>query len=286
MTEDHYPKIKIHVLHTGMVHVSPALPNGGKHCSLLKASGLLLPYDERIWIPVSVYYIEHSKGKILIDTGWNREMSPNGTFDKKAQIKSLHSDLLYHVNQGVVPEGMAVNEQLRALGVCPEDLDYVLMTHLDCDHANGLSQVKNAKKILVSKEELKAGSNPFNPRYHKEWWDEVDLKTFDWNGAEGPFGKSYDLFGDGSIELIKIPGHSAGLFAVKIKNKDGKYVLIDSDGAYSPRNWNEMLDPGIAVNRKEQEKSLEWIREQSNDENCVASLANHDPNIHPQIIVL
>ncbi len=39
-------------------------------------------------------------------------MSPEGTFDKKAQIKSFGSRLLYMVNQGVVPPGEAVNEQL------------------------------------------------------------------------------------------------------------------------------------------------------------------------------
>ncbi len=39
-------------------------------------------------------------------------MSPEGTFDKKAQIKSLGSRLLYMVNQSVVPPGEAVNEQL------------------------------------------------------------------------------------------------------------------------------------------------------------------------------
>ena len=33
-------KIKIHVLHTGEVCVSPDLPFGGEHCNLVKASGI------------------------------------------------------------------------------------------------------------------------------------------------------------------------------------------------------------------------------------------------------
>ena len=35
-----------------------------------------------------------------------------------------------------------------------------------------------------------------------------------------------------------------------------------------------------------QRKSLEWIREQSLDPNCVVSLATHDPDVEPQVIEL
>lgn len=37
-------------------------------------------------------------------------MSPEGVFDKKAQIGSLNSRLLYMVNQDVLPKGEAANE--------------------------------------------------------------------------------------------------------------------------------------------------------------------------------
>ncbi len=32
---------------------------------------------------------QYTHGKILLDTGWNRDMSPNGTLDRDAQIASL-----------------------------------------------------------------------------------------------------------------------------------------------------------------------------------------------------
>ena len=134
--------MKIHILHTGEVRVSPYLPFGGDNCSLLKASGMTTPKKDWIWLPVSVYLIEHPKGRILVDTGWHRDMSPNGVYDKKAQIKSLGSWILYHVNQGRIANGQAVDEQLATMGIKPGDLDYVLLTHLDCDHANGIVQVK------------------------------------------------------------------------------------------------------------------------------------------------
>ena len=101
--------IKIHVFHTGKVCVSPYLPFGGEDCSLLKASGLFEKKENRLWLPVSAYLIEHPKGRFLVDSGWSRAMSPKGEFDRKAQIKSLGSYLLYLVNQGILPMGAGVS---------------------------------------------------------------------------------------------------------------------------------------------------------------------------------
>lgn len=232
-------KIKIHVLHTGEVRTSPYLPYGNGR-SIIKASGFTTPKSKWIWMPVSVYLIEHPKGLILVDTGWNRDMSPNGEYDKKAQIKSLGSYILYLINQGKVEKGKAIDEQLNKMGIKASDIDYVLLTHLDCDHANGLKLVKDAKNILVSNDELsmlKKQSPVIKIRFQKKWWNGTKLKGFNYNDNEGPFGKAFDLFGDESIKMINIPGHSDGLCAVKIKNSEGKYVLLFSDGGYGEKSW-------------------------------------------------
>lgn len=279
-------KIKIHVLHIGQVCVAPDLAFGGEKSNIIKAAGIFLPRSKRLWLPVSAYLIEHPKGKILVDCGWSRDMSPKGIYDKKAQITSLGAFPLYLVNQGIVPEGKAVHEQLGEMGIETRDIDYVLLTHLDCDHVNGLKQVADAKNILVSKDELDFAEKHFSIRYQKKWWENVDLTPFDWNGTEGIAGKSYDLFEDRSIELINIPGHSKGLFAVKIRNEKGKYVLIFSDGGYASKSWQKMITSGIADDKKMQKNSLEWIREESTNPDCLASLANHDPDVCPQIIEL
>ncbi len=278
--------MKIHVLHTGEVRVSPYLPFGGDNCNLLKASGMTTPKEDWIWLPVSVYLIEHPKGLILVDTGWHRDMSPEGVYDKAAQIKSLGSRVLYNVNQGQIPLGEAVDEQLASMGIKAADLDYVLLTHLDCDHANGLRAVKDAKHIIVAQEELDCARKNGFIRYKKKWWEGVDLKTIDWNGTEGPAQKSFDLFGDGSIKMINIPGHCDGLCAVKITREDGKYVLLFSDGGYATKSWKEMITSGVSLDKEMQHKSLQWIREQSMDANCIESLATHDTDIKPHVIEL
>ncbi len=278
--------MKIHVLHTGEVRVSPYLPFGGDNCNLLKASGMTTPKEDWIWLPVSVYLIEHPQGLILVDTGWHRDMSPEGVYDKAAQIKSLGSRVLYNVNQGQIPLGEAVDEQLETMGIKPADLDYVLLTHLDCDHANGLRAVKDAKHIIVAQEELDCARKNGLIRYKKKWWEGVDLQTIEWNGTEGPAGKSFDLFGDGSVKMINIPGHCDGLCAVKITREDGKFVLLFSDGGYATKSWKEMITSGVSLDKEMQRKSLQWIREQSLDPDCIESLATHDTDIKPHVIEL
>lgn len=280
-------KIKVHVLQTGEVRVSPYLPFGGDHCNIIKASGLTTPKSKWIWLPVFSFYIELPDKKILFDTGWNRDMSPDGVFDKKAQIRSLGSRLLYNVNQGRIATGKAVNEQLVAMGVKPSDLDYVLLSHLDCDHANGLNQVKDAKRILVSKTEMDGaihGGLQSKVRFQKKWWKGVELRTFDWNGNEGPVGHSYDVLGEGTLKMIHIPGHSEGLCALKITNPDGKYVLLFSDGGYATKSWKEMITSGIALDKRLQKQSLAWIREQAMSPNCIEALASHDTGVAPHVI--
>ena len=80
--------IKIRVFHTGEVCVAPNLPFGGDNSNAIKASGVFGKKEDRLWLPVSAYLIEHPKGLFLVDTGWSRDISPEGVFDKKAQIKS------------------------------------------------------------------------------------------------------------------------------------------------------------------------------------------------------
>ena len=278
--------MNIHVFHTGKVCVSPNLPFGGERCNPIKASGVFEPKDRRLWLPVSCYLIKHPRGLVLVDTGWARSMSPAGTFDKQAQIKSLGSRLLYIINQGVLPAGQAIDEQLAAMGIAPSDLECVLLTHLDCDHANGIVQVKGAKRILASRDEIASVKNGpvARVRYQSRWWDGSGIEFFDWNGTQGPHGKSFDVFGDGSIVCVAIPGHADGLFAVKVTGEDGRFALLFSDGGYSSRSWRDMTLSGIANNRVQQKASLAWIREQSLDPLCVESLANHDPDVTPHVI--
>ena len=278
---------KIKIFHTGKVYVSHALPfkDSVKNPNPVQLSLVsLYGRKNRIWLPVSAYLIEIEKLKILVDTGWHREISPDGEYDRIAQVKHLGIGH-FLINQGVLPKGESITEQLEKINILPHDIDFVILTHLHTDHASGLRQLKDAKKIIVSTDELQDTKN-FPIRYVKSMWDGINFETFDFADTDiGPVGKSFDLLGNGAIELIKIPGHTSGLTAIKI-NSGEKFVLLYSDGGYATKSWKEMIPPGTALDEESALKSLQWIRQMSLDKNCVESLANHDADVLPHEIIL
>ncbi len=197
--------IEIDVMHCGRVCVSPYLPFGGEGCGILGASGLTTRKADRLWLPVSAYLIRHPKGTVLYDCGWHRDINPKGEYDKRAQIRHM-SRILYKVNQGVLPEGEAVDEQLAAWGLSPEEIDYLILSHLDVDHASGLKLVAGAKRILVAEDEL-AYAEKHRVRYASSMWEGVEMEAFRFDGTGfGPFGRSKDLFGDGTVQMVSILG--------------------------------------------------------------------------------
>ena len=253
--------MKIHVLQCGCIRVDPTVPYG-KRLDLIEAAKQLTAADKnRITLPVFTYLIEHPKGLILVDTGWCREISPRGVYDPKAAAAVLPSQMaaLFHP---FVPKGMAIHEQLAAMGIQPEDLDYVLLTHLDADHVAGLRHVNKAKHIVL-------------PEYEYYWSCRTVYKT----------RQPQDLWIQYPMELVNVPGHTEGQAAVVIRNGK-RFVLLTADAAFSPRNWQEMIVPGYGFARDFQRKSLRWIAGMAADPNCSAVLCSHDPDVKPGVITI
>ena len=278
--------IRIHVLHCGSISVSPQVPFGGRGRLLNTASGVLTGAAARIELPVSAYLIEHPRGLVLVDTGWCREISPDGVYDSRAVGKLLPPQLAAFYRPRL-PLGQAVDEQLAALGIKPEDISCVLLTHFDPDHICGLRHLTGAGRILAAEEERWWAVRTVNRlRQPQQLWADYPIEVFWYKGTPiGPNRWSYDLFGDGSIVLVNLPGHTDGMFAVLIYN-NGKYLLLSSDAAFSRRSWQELLIPGFGFNPVWQKKSLEWVREMSLSPDCLGSIANHDPDEASRIIEL
>ena len=277
--------MKLHILRCGSIRVSPAVPYGNKVSLGGSMRQLLAPEKDRVELPVFCFLIEHPRGPILVDTGWCREISPAGVYDPKAAAAVLSAPLaaFYHP---CVPAGEAIHEQLAALGLKPEELAAVLLTHLDPDHVAGLRHLQGAKRVVLPEDEyFWSCRTVYKLRQPRSLWIDTPMERPYYRGSPlGPNHWAIDLFGEESLQLINVPGHTDGQAAVLIRS-GGRFVLLAADAAFSPRNWREDLTPGFGFDREFQRKSLSWLREMEADPACAAILCSHDPALQPGELV-
>lgn len=272
--------IKIHILHCGQVKVDIGTPFKQKTLNPVAYAGICRSKKYQVILPVSAYLIEHPKGLVLVDTGWHTAMRGSKS-DLIKQTGHIH----YKASKAILPKGQAISEQLSVLGIKQEDIKYIVLSHLDTDHVSGLKLVERAQNILASPYEW-SSANKLGLRYKPQMWKGINIGTIQFqNSGIGPQGLSFDLFGDGRIELIHAPGHSKGGIVTKIEN-NGKYVLLTGDCGYATKSWKEMILPGLYYNKKIMVNSLLWVQQMAASPNCVKALATHDPNIEPHIIEL
>lgn len=267
--------IKVHIFHTGQVKVDRAIPF--KERNPLAVTGFFRGTDKKILLPVSCYLIEHPKGRLLIDTGW----------DSRYVTERPHRffGLLDSISTPILKAGESVDAHLEKLGLRGADMDYVFFSHMDFDHTSGLRLVQDAKHIMAAREEI-ADAKKYFFRYVKSNWDFVDVAPFEYQQTGiGPVGKSFDVFQDGSVTLVNTPGHTHGLFSAVIRNEE-KYLVLAGDAAYTQKSLQERHIPGFTVDDKLAEKSLDWLCQCAADENCILVAANHDPAISEQTIEL
>lgn len=267
-------KTRIHVLHTGSVNVDRALAFREKTLHPAPFTGYLRPKKWRMWVPVSAYLIEHPKGLILVDTGWSEEMRDH----PRKHLGWLASSIF----NGELPQGESIKEQLQRLGYNDQELDFVLLSHMHSDHVSGIKHVARAKRILVSDVEWKAANNDAN--YIRSMWEGVPIETIRMKSIPyGPFKLGLDLFDDGTLYIVFTPGHSKGQVSFLVKT-DGGWVLLGSDVGYARKSWEQQILPGVTTSVDEAGKSLSWLRDFSNRDDCRGIFVNHDIEVKPQVI--
>ena len=264
-------KIKLAVFHTGKVRVDRAIPLHERNP--LAVTGLFRGKAKQMILPVSAYLIVHPKGNVLIDTGWDTKYA----HERPKQLLGM----VDKISAPIIEEDEGIDSKLASAGLRPEDIDHVCISHMDFDHASGLRLVKGAKDIRCSEEEWTA-CNKFSLRYIDTWTGicPVGIFAFQSSGI-GPVGRSYDVFGDGSLLFVHTPGHSRGLFSVMIRGRDG-YVVLGNDAAYLPESFSGHQIPGFTVDNRLAEKSLDWLIQCKNDPACIGVFVNHDPTVPEQ----
>lgn len=171
-----------------------------------------------------VLLVERAEGLLLVDSGF-------GTGDI-ANPKRLGAPFKAMMRPTLDEAETAVH-QVRARGYQPSDVRDIVVTHLDLDHAGGLSDFPEAR-IHVHATELAAALQPASKlerrRYisaqwaHEPRWVEHSDAGDDWFG----FTSVHAL--DDDIVLIPLAGHTRGHSGVAVR--DGERWLLHAGDSY------------------------------------------------------
>ena len=257
----------------GWFHAEPGL------LGTLRALGIGVAKDDLFRIPIVAFLIEHpSAGPILVDTGFHRDIAAGSTRARTRNLGPL--GLLMARNVRMRPEQTAA-AQLHARGIAPTDIRLIVMTHLHFDHASALADFPNAT-VLVSRVEWDAahgraatvfGYPPaqLDPR--------PSYRTLDFGGPGaqpcGPFERSLDLFGDGSLVLLDTPGHSSGHLSILARLRE-REAMIAGDAIYSLATLREGARPLRAEDSRAFERSLRALQAYDREHPDALIIPGHD----------
>ena len=174
-------------------------------------------------LPTPCYLIRHGKDWLLWDTGLSDKLAaqPKEIFGGRFSVKKT------------------LAAQLAALGLKPGDVRYVGISHLHFDHTGNLGMFPRST-FLVAAEELaaaRARKPPFGV-------DPASIAPLEKARVE-TFDLDHDVFGDGTVMMLKTPGHTAGHRSLLVKLQKSGMLLITGDLYHTRRNYEQGLVPRI-----------------------------------------
>jgi len=208
---------------------------------------IFLPAAERsetIELPVSSALLRHGQANVLFDTGCHPAVpeDPEGRWGRLAKLMVP-----------IMQPGEHVLTGLAGLGLNPDDIDMVINSHLHPDHC-GCNAFFRKATFLVHAEELAAARAPGSEAagYLPADWDQP-MPVDEIKGQR-------DVFGDGRVVLLPLPGHTPGsIGAMAQLDRSGTFLL-----AGDTVSLRETLDTGIIPrntwNADTLAKSLDEVR--------------------------
>lgn len=200
--------------------------------------------EEMVELPVVSVLLRHASGNVLFDTGCAPQVAENPEGRWGALVRAMQP--IFSAEETVVP-------QLAAHGLGADDIDLVICSHLHPDHC-GCNAAFTRASVIAHRAELAAA--------RAEGADRMGYLPQEWEIAQGytEIDGQKDLFDDGRIVIVPLPGHSPGLICARVElERDGVFLLA-SDAAPMMRHVDEGYAPKNSWNMEEAIRSLAEIR--------------------------
>ncbi len=183
----------------------------------------------------------------------------------------------------------ALVHQLPKLGFKPSDVKTVIISHLHWDHAGGMRDFPHARYIINRKEWKFAtglsGHALFKNAFIKDQFNDqgLDIELVE-SDPEKPFlnfPASHDVFGDGTMVMVDLPGHSPGLMGLVLTTPSGRRFLFSGDAYYFPEGLEERLPKSTLMQAlvsegPEADESIEKLYSLAKSDPGVEIVGSHD----------
>jgi glyoxylase-like metal-dependent hydrolase (beta-lactamase superfamily II) len=192
----------------------------------------------KIQLVYSCYLIKHGDDYLLWDTG-HPMTAPN-----------------------VAPK-VSIVDQLAKIDVKPDQIKYVGISHYHGDHTGQVASFPKAT-LLIGTREWDAITAPkpaegvnFKPF---EGWIKGDNKV-----EPLPLGIDKDVFGDGSVIVLRTPGHTPGHSSLLVKLAQMGPVILVGDAVHFRENYDSDGVPAFNYDRAQTVASIERIKKISSN---------------------
>lgn len=214
-------------------------------CGTLKFHG---PTGEDVHIPIPWFHIHHPKGNIVIDGGNALEVAsdPRGHWGPVAE--SFFP---------VMSQDDFCVSAMKNVGYDPDDVKYVIQSHLHHDHTGAIGHFHNATHVVRRRE--------YEYAFTPDWFTAQAYcrKDFDKLGLEWMFlddTSVIDFFGDDTVLLVSTPGHSVGHQSIMLKLKNSGWMFLAIDAVMFIDHWDRKGVPGLTTSMIEAVRSIETVR--------------------------
>lgn len=201
--------------------------------------------------------VKHPRGVLVIDPAFGEDISTD------LRQAPLWFRLVMGDSRGKAPLVKLLDEA----GIDPRSVKWAALTHVHWDHAGGLRDLPHASIRLSQAEtdfvrtlkgHLDHGAIPRH-------FDVAAVRFAPFAFDEGPrdgFDTSHDLFGDGSVVAVPLPGHTPGSTGYLVEGELGQRFFFIGDAAWAlegvkqPKNRFRLASLAVDADRVQTAQTL------------------------------